>query len=908
MQYYLLVLAFLCGGAATSLSAQLQGKVELLADNQTYLVSVLPDFTLYPGGSTTNNAQITVKVPTGGFVFDGITSITGNWTLENDVYAPVEDPGFDYFSFNANAIVGIVYEAGVENQLFTFRNSGTCTGTLDIIDNATDPFMPPNSANVNVGNLMTVLGLGPGNKYVGNYAAGAECPELLTLTTTTANALLDCHGDSTSIEVTIQGGVAPYQLTWVESTTNVTGATTVTAQNGSVTPGGFFAGEWTFEVADSDSNSASTTREIVAPAPLSISNITVSDASCDLSADGAITVSATGGTGDYTYQWSDGQQAPSATALAPADYALTVTDEKGCVLTIDGLTVSATNALSLDQIHLTDAACDAASNGTAAVTTTDGTAPFTYQWGHGSTDSLATGLAPGSYEVTVTDANGCSLVADQLVIGAGTGLQISSVNVTDASCGTAANGTIAPEIDNGTGPFAYAWSHGSTDSVATDLPAGDYSVTVTDANGCSATWPLITIEASGGLEVALIGTDAPNCMGSADGQLQVQASAGGRPYTYAWSNGATDSLATGLDPGVYRVTVTDAHGCTASLDSLALEADGFLQTVAVGRAPFCFGDTDASIRVTTEGNAGPFTYQWAHSATATGPVLDNITSGSYFYTVTDATGVCSVSDSVTIASPQRMQINTATTAPTCYGDEDGSLRVTEVLHASAPFLYSLDGVNFVTEAVFDELPGGVYTVHVEDANGCRDERGVLLNEPAELQIELGDDLNVPLGEEVTLYPATGGRPTFYEWVSSDSLDCYDCPHPTWVPLEASLVSVTVRDTFGCVASDALRIYVTRPESVFVPSAFSPNSDGQNDALTIFYGDDVTDVRDLAIFDRWGDRVFARSGSIPSADPSGNWSGYVRDRPAPSGVYVYRVVVTYLDGKEEVLQGEVTLLR
>ena len=832
MRYYLIVTAFLCGWVGTSLSAQIEGKVELLADNQTYLVSWLPDFDLFPGASTTNNVQITVKVPTGGFVFDGITSITGNWTLQNSVIAPIEDPVNDYYSFSSAGIIGLVYEAGVEIQMFTFRNSGTCTGTLDIIDNDTDPFMPPNSENVNVGNLVTVLGLGPGNKYAGNYGGGAECPELLSLTATAMDAIVACNGDSTSIEVTVSGGVAPYALEWVETTTGTNGATTIATQNGSVSPGGFFAGEWKFTVTDTDANTAETTRNVDEPSPIVAAFVDILPADCDVSADGAIEVSVGGGNAPYAYLWSDGQ-----------------------------------------------------------------------------TTNPATDLNPGNYAVTVTDANGCTLEMTTLTVTAINSLTVTGYDVTAASCDAAANGSATAQISGGAAPYTYVWSSGDTEATATDLAAGSYTVTVTDANGCEAmsTTPAV-ITAAGDLTISLIGSDNPNCDESADGALQVTAEGGEFPYTYVWSSGNTDSLATGLNAGTYSVTVNDAAGCNAVLTDLELITDGYLTVTAVAQAPFCFGDTDASITLTPDGNAGPFTYQWAHSATADGPVLDDITSGTYFFTVTDATGVCAVSDSVVVAVPQRMVIGTESTAPSCFGDEDGTLTVVDVQEAAPPFLYSLDGFNYSPDSTFTGLPGGFYTVFVEDVNGCRDELDVLVNQPVKVQVELGEDISVDLGESLTLFPAIGGTPTIFQWTSTDTLDCYDCPNPTWSPLAPSLVSVTVADTFGCSATDAVRIFVNRPESIFVPNAFSPDGDGRNDELVIFYGDDVRDVRDLSIYDRWGDRTFVRTGSIPSADPNGHWRGWFRGKPAPAGVYVYQVTVEYIDGKTEVIGGNVTLVR
>ena len=818
-----------------SLSAQIEGKVELLPDNQTYRVSVLPSVTLYPPLSITNNAQITVKVPTGGFVFDGITSITGLWTLQNSVIAPVEDPDYDYYAFDAATMTNVIYESGTEVELFTFRNSGDCTGTLEIIDNATDPFMPPNSVSVNIGNLFSILGVGVGaNAYSGNYAVGlAECPEVLSFSVVPEVVTVDCNGETTSLQVSVTGGVASYDIEYGKVGDPSTNASTsIGTQNGS-TPqlGNFTAGRWWFEVRDSDMNTARDSLDITEPLPLTLTNITLSDADCDVSADGSISLDVSGGTAPYTYLWSDG-----------------------------------------------------------------------------TTDPMAENLNPGNYDLTVTDAKNCSIKLNDLIIGAVNSLSFDGFDIQNASCGASADGSITPSVTGGTAPYTFLWNDGSTDQTITDLGAGIYAVTATDANGCEVSQNDIPVTNAGTLSLSLVSMDPANCENSADGTLEVIAEGGQSPYTYSWSNGSTGASASTFNPGSYTASVTDALGCTALLGNLEVTMDGFIDVIATARDPFCFGDTDAEASLEVTGSAAPFTYQWAHSAGATGPVLTDITSGTYYFTVTDATGVCQVADSVTVGVPQRMSIETAIQSPTCFGDEDGTILITEVLNAALPVTTSLDGTNFGQEMEFSPLAGGNYTVYVEDANGCVDQKEVLLYEPVKLTVELGDDFLVQLGESYEFQPASTGTPTIWEWSSTDSLDCTDCPNPTITPFDAGLIRVTVMDSSGCTASDQVRLFVERPRNIYVPNAFSPNGDGRNDQFHVFYGDDVREVRDLVIYDRWGDQVFARPGAIPSADPSYGWDGWVRNQPAPSGVFVYSFQVEYIDGEVEQMEGDVTLMK
>ncbi|MBI5914011.1 MAG: gliding motility-associated C-terminal domain-containing protein [Bacteroidetes bacterium] len=161
-----------------TLTAQVKFKVKLLPDNQTYQVLFRPDITWNAPFNAVPSAQVTLKVPTGGFAVGTVTNLKGTWSHTGTIVSPSEAPGYDYVNFGLQSVTSaITFQSGVEVAVFNFINTGSCTGPLDLMDNGTDPFMPPNSQNVNVGNAISVAGAGAGvNAYTGNYSAiPADC-------------------------------------------------------------------------------------------------------------------------------------------------------------------------------------------------------------------------------------------------------------------------------------------------------------------------------------------------------------------------------------------------------------------------------------------------------------------------------------------------------------------------------------------------------------------------------------------------------------------------------------------------------------------------------------------------------------------------------------------------------------
>ncbi|WP_460504239.1 SprB repeat-containing protein, partial [Hymenobacter agri] len=206
-----------------------------------------------------------------------------------------------------------------------------------------------------------------------------------------------------------------------------------------------------------------------------------------------------------------------------------------------------------------DATCYEAANGSVDLTVSGGTAPYTYLWSNGATTQDLAALPAGTYSVTVTDANGCSAISSGTV---GRPAQLlASAQATAAQC-AGGTGSVALTVSGGTAPFAYRWSNGATTQSLSGLTAGTYSVTVTDANGCSAT-ASATISEPTQLRATASATGT-TCYDASNGAMTLAVSGGTAPYTYLWSNGATTQNLSGLAAGTYTVTVTDAGGCTAS--------------------------------------------------------------------------------------------------------------------------------------------------------------------------------------------------------------------------------------------------------------------------------------------------------------------------------------------------------
>src|SRR4030095_4625271 len=234
---------------------------------------------------------------------------------------------------------------------------------------------------------------------------------------------------------------------------------------------------------------------------------------------------------------------------AAGTYNVTVTDAGGCTQTLNGIVITEHAAIALTETHV-DAKYNRASTGSIDLTVAGGTAPFTYAWSNGATTQDLTGIAAGTYNVTVTDAGGCTQTLNGIVIAEPAAIVLTETHV-DVNCNGASTGSIDLTVAGGTAPFIYAWSNGATTQDLTNIPAGTYNVTVTDAGGCTQTLNNIVITEPAAIVLTETHVNA-NCNGASTGSIDLSVAGGTAPYTYTWSNGATTQDLTNIPAGTSK--------------------------------------------------------------------------------------------------------------------------------------------------------------------------------------------------------------------------------------------------------------------------------------------------------------------------------------------------------------------
>ncbi|WP_162927218.1 SprB repeat-containing protein [Flavobacterium anhuiense] len=289
---------------------------------------------------------------------------------------------------------------------------------------------------------------------------------------------------------------------------------------------------------------------------------------CNGTNNATATVNVSGGKSPYTYAWTNGSTAATATGLEPnITYNVLITDSEQTTISKNFTIVE--NPAILGGLSVTNVACNGGNNGSIDLTPSGGSGSYTYNWGGGITTQDRTGLVAGTYSVTITDSNNCSTIINNIVVSQPTALSAAiGGGKTDVSCNGGANGTATVAPTGGAGSYAYSWNTTpvQTTATATGLIAGTYTVTVTDANNCQTTRtftinqpPLLNIATGGGK------TDV-SCNGGANGTATVVPTGGAEGYTYSWNTTPvqTTATATGLAAGNYTVTVTDANSCQAT--------------------------------------------------------------------------------------------------------------------------------------------------------------------------------------------------------------------------------------------------------------------------------------------------------------------------------------------------------
>jgi uncharacterized repeat protein (TIGR01451 family) len=594
-------------------------------------------------------------------------------------------------------------------------------------------------------------------------------------------SLLDvsCTGQLGGIALTMNQGTAPYNYAW---------------SNGSTEQNLININQGTYSVTVTDALGCNYYAEIqVKETPTSTLNAQTTSPSC-LVDNGAIDLAVTGIFGPFEYAWSNGTTTQDISNLGPGTYTVTVTYAGATCTQTLSVTLSNNSGLLLSTV-VTNAITCAGINGQIDLTVTGGTAPYTYQWSDGETAQDADPQVVGTYTVTVIDALGCTAVISA-VVGDTPLLSLSTQILADV-CG-ANGGLIDLTVTGGVSPYTYAWSTGYLLQDLLNLTQGTYTVTVTDAAGCTKT-ASGTILQSSGITVTLSPTDA-TCAGS-NGSISSMVSGGNQPYTYFWSPGNTTANIFGIPGGVYTVTVTSNGGsCTQTANATVGQASSF--SLATTENPvLCFSGNTGSIDLLITGPGAPFTFSWAGGQTTED--IANLNAGNYNCTVTDLSG-CTQSISATVSQPSVITTSTVVTPVICFGEANGSIDLS--VNGGTPgytFLWN----NGQTTEDMANLVAGTYTVTVMDSNGCTKTASGTITQPTTLNVS-ANVLSVQCfgsNDGVIALTITGGvLPYAINWSNGVTTQ-------SSFGLAAGIYCVTISDFGNCTATACYQ--VTEPASI-----------------------------------------------------------------------------------------------
>ena len=371
---------------------------------------------------------------------------------------------------------------------------------------------------------------------------------------------------------------------------------------------------------------------------------------------------------------------------------------------------------------------------------------------------------------------------------------------------------------------------------------------------------------------------------------------------YKWSTGLDTQIIVVNSTGNYSISVTDANGCRA--DKNIQVSKGILPQIDLDKIDAsCVNQTDGSASFELLNDLEGIRVKWSNGAQT--PDINNLGAGEYCLTVTDAIG-CSVTDCIQITTPPPLTLETEAIDNICYGFSEGQLNIASS-GGTPPYLHAVTDNTFYPTTNFGGLSAGDYTVTVQDANGCIYSKKTQVTEPPQLTVDAGQDIQINLSETADLLALPNFPVESFSWEGEFWEDCNDCDDPTVRPFYSSTYKVTVVDEAGCEASDFVDVLVAKPRNVFIPNAFSPNNDSENDAFFINASAEVANIRSFQIFSRWGELIMELEEFQPN-DPQFGWDGRHKGKWVNPGVYVYTAEIEFIDGVNMVFKGDVTLVR
>lgn len=796
------------------------------------------------------------------FLAGSSTSGSGVWSGGNGTYAPSPNDflinytptltelqaGFVELYLEATG-VGLGCTTTEDTVVITFADTVKLNPTFpDILCNGGSTIVTPNASGGNApykytwstGENTSTLNASAGTYYVSALDInGCEAfeyftvnePSLLQLTMTSVPETADGANDGEAT-VSIFGGTPPYSILWYADGNQTTN--TITGLSYGIHP-----------VQVTDANGCTVNESVVVNnvscASFEVSIINNNDVTCYGGTDGDAEALATGGTPNYTYSWNTApiQSTAAATGLSSGTYVVTATDDNGC-LSQASVTIFQPTVITNTMTH-TDATSIGGTDGTATANPMGGNPGYTYSWTPIiQATQTAVNLDAQTHYVLITDNNTCTKLDSVLINQPPCNDFILAVNATDIKCFGETNGSANLVIAQGTPPFSIVWSSGETDVMSVNnLAAGSYTVTVTDAQGCT-TFTTFDITEPDDITLAL---DVQNvtCYGAGDGTIDLTVLGGTYPYTFEWYQGtkligeSEDML--NLSNGTYYVEVTDANECSATAGAGVTQPNK-INITDVATDITCAGDGDGAINMTPTGGTLPYTYSWTGPDlfTSTTQDISGLEAGQYNVTLLDASGCIGLHSSY-INEPDTVVIFDFSVECPIPGDNMAVVSIDSIQGGQlGEYQISYDGSVYGAfgDYTSSQMVGMTYTVYAMDSNMCVTPNpvSIIVDPTVEITAINFDPCIAPATAniDITVVP-TGGDGT-YE-VSTDG-------GATWNPAGTLVISVAVGSDYDVVIRDS-KGCESVAQTIIIPQPFEVVEDNMTPVSCLGGSDGAIDI-------------------------------------------------------------------
>jgi outer membrane protein OmpA-like peptidoglycan-associated protein len=619
-----------------------------------------------------------------------------------------------------------------------------------------------------------------------------------------------CFGDNMGIvDINVEGGIPPYSYNWSN------GAKTQDINN--VT-----AGNYIVEVLDKNRCSDSLSATVKQSPLLNVKNHEVTDINCYGKAEGAVTVDVEGGVAPYSFTWSNGANTKNLTNIKAGKYNLKVVDSKGCNQTLD-VRITEPPLLESSIAEIINVKCKGDSTGTININIKGGTSPYTYEWSNGRNSENNANVEAGSYNVIIKDAKGC-INTLSATITQPTELYTSLEELTNIDCFGDKTGAIDVTVGGGVPPYIYNWSNKATTQNQMGIAAGEYTLKVTDQNGCNSVL-VTTVEQNSQLNLSLEEITHVLCNGNETGAATINVTGGVEPYSFMWSSGSETKDLTNVEADHYRLSVTDAKLCATTIDVTIEEPQKLVGKLTSISQISCHGDSNGVILTTFKGGVEPYAYSWSSGQTSKD--INNLLAGIYTLTAKDKNG-CETQLVADIIQPSKLELDLVSTKDNpCYGNRNGEIDIS-VKGGVTPYTYAWS--NSAVTQDLTNLEAGRYFVNVTGATGCQKSLEATINQPEPLNLAITSTTNVKcFGENngaIDLTITGGVEPYIYSWSNGATTEDIS-------EIVAGSYTINVSDANGCFNNISTNISQPEPLSATISDVKNINCHGDSTgAITI----------------------------------------------------------------------------